>query len=327
MKKRVLSAILLVAIFVPFLLIGGITFSVFMSIIGLLGFYELLKVRESKNEFPIWLKIIAYIIVLGFCMNNVNSIEFHYTFDYRVVAFIIFMFLVPMVFIDDNKKYNINDALFLIGAILFIGLSFNLLIIIRNYDINYIIYLLLITTLTDTFALFTGKLVGRHKLTDISPKKTIEGSIGGTIIGTIVPTAFYFTVISSNISLVVLILITFLLSIVGQIGDLVFSSIKRFYGVKDFSNLIPGHGGILDRFDSLIFVTLAFYFNKRNYIRRRGICLSIILNLLLFIVILGVIVFVHEAGHFILARLNGVYVYEFSIGMGPRIWGFKKGRN
>ena len=171
MKKRVLSAILLVAIFVPFLLIGGITFSVFMSIIGLLGFYELLKVRESKNEFPIWLKIIAYIIVLGFCMNNVNSIEFHYTFDYRVVAFIIFMFLVPMVFIDDNKKYNINDALFLIGAILFIGLSFNLLIIIRNYDINYIIYLLLITTLTDTFALFTGKLVGRHKLTDISPKK------------------------------------------------------------------------------------------------------------------------------------------------------------
>ena len=73
------------------------------------------------------------------------------------MAGIIFIFLSPMVFINDNDKYNLNDALFLIGSVLFIGLSFNLIIITRNYDITYIIYLLLITTITDTFALFTGK--------------------------------------------------------------------------------------------------------------------------------------------------------------------------
>ena len=263
MKIRVLSAILIVAIFVPLLLIGEVPFAVFMSVISLMGLYELLNARESKKKFPTILKLVAYFIVLCFCLNNYSSIDFHYTFDYRVMALIIFTFTSPMVFINDTKKYNLNDALFLIGSILFLGLGFNLIIITRNYDINYIIYLLLITTMTDSFALISGKLVGKHKLCPkISPNKTVEGLLCGVFMGTFVATAFYNTVISSSISLVLIIFITLALCLVGQLGDLVFSSIKRYYDVKDFSQLIPGHGGILDRFDSLIFVTLAFIILK-----------------------------------------------------------------
>lgn len=259
MKKRVLSAIVMILIFVPLLLMGGKAFAIFMTLLATFGLYELIHIRESKKEFPFLLKIFAYVMVIFFSLSHFNSIAFSYTMDYRVVAFMIFAFLTPMVFIHDFKKYNLNDALFLIGSVLFIGLSFNLLIISRNYDIMYIIYLLLITTLTDTFALFTGLLVGNHKLCPkVSPKKTIEGLVGGVFLGVFVSTTFYITVINPSMSIPFVVLITTVLALVGQLGDLVFSSIKRYYDKKDFSNLIPEHGGILDRFDSLIFVVLAF---------------------------------------------------------------------
>lgn len=260
MTKRVVSAIIMVLLFIPFLVIGGTPFIILMSVLGVLGLYELLKIRgEAKKKFPVFMRIIAYLMTVFLIVNNAGSIDLQYDIDYRLISAIIFLFLVPMVFINNSKKYNLNDALFLVGSVVFIGLSFNLLSVIRNFNVAYFIYLLLITTMTDSFALFTGMLIGKHKLApEISPKKTIEGAIGGTLMGTIISTAFYVTVINSNIPLVFVILITLALTAVGQVGDLAFSAIKRYYGQKDFSDLIPGHGGILDRFDSLVFVVLAF---------------------------------------------------------------------
>ena len=118
--------------------------------------------------------------------------------------------------------------------------------------------LLLITIFTDTFAYIIGRLIGRTKLLEeISPNKTLEGTIGGTLLGVYIPTLFYYVVISQE-HLLQVILITLFLSVLGQFGDLFFSAIKRYYGKKDFSNLIPGHGGVLDRVDSILFVLLGF---------------------------------------------------------------------
>lgn len=256
--KRIISAAIMLIIFIPLLITGGKPFAILMSLLAVLSLYELLHMRETKKRFPFLMKVFAYILVLFFSLNNFTSIDFQYNLDYRVMTFIIFVFILPMVFINDSKRYNINDALFLIGSTLFIGLSFNLLIITRNYDILYIVYLLIITTISDTFALFTGKLIGRHKMAPtISPNKTYEGLFGGLLVGSVTSVVFYHVAINSSLPLSILILITIVLSVIGQLGDLVFSAIKRYYGAKDFSDLIPGHGGILDRLDSLIFVVLA----------------------------------------------------------------------
>ena len=152
-----------------------------------------------------------------------------------------------------------NDSLYVFGNVLFISISFIIFNIIRGKSIYYFLYTILIATMNDTFALFGGKLFGKHKLCpNISPKKTIEGSIVGLIFGTIISVIFLSLTCTLNINLFYLIVITLFLSIIGQLGDLFFSSIKRSFCVKDFSNLIPGHGGILDRLDSLIFINITY---------------------------------------------------------------------
>ena len=260
MKKRVLSAIIMILIFVPLLFIGGIPFAILMTVLALGAMHELMVIREKKKEFPTLIKIIAYLLTAFSLVLTYNQDLFSFKISYQLISFIILLFL--LLILLKNKKemnYDINDALYLIGSLLFINLSFNLILVIRNYSLYYLIYLLLITVITDTFALITGIYVGKNKLSPtISPKKTIEGFIGGVLMGTFVSSVFYYTVIDSGISLAILILTTLFLAVVGELGDLVFSSIKRTFNVKDFSNIIPGHGGILDRLDSLIFVILAF---------------------------------------------------------------------
>ena len=258
MKIRTISAVILLAVFIPLLIVGGLPFAMLMALLAVCSLYELFKTRRKVNKIPMAIELYSYILVAFFTMNSYGSGNI-LLLDYRILAFLILINLAPLVFVNNKEKYGFNDAIFLISSTIFVGSTFNLLVTIREYNINYIIYLFLITAITDTFALITGMYIGRHKLApEISPKKTIEGLIGGTFMGTFVATMFYMSVFNTNVNFAVVAFLTMILSLIGQLGDLVFSFIKREFGMKDFSNIIPGHGGILDRLDSIIFVTLAF---------------------------------------------------------------------
>jgi len=257
MKNRVLSSIILLLIFIPFIIKGGAFFAGLVLIVGVLAFKELFDLKLKERKLSLLIEVLAYLAVGFLILNNYQSKDVAVVLDYRILTFMLFAFMIPLVLISDNKKYNLQDALYLIGSILFIGLSFNLMILIRNYSVTHFVYLAIIACVTDCFALFVGKLIGKNKLAPkVSPNKTVEGFIGGTLMGTFVGVLYYLTVINSSIDFINILIVTITLSVIGQIGDLVFSQIKRYYGEKDFSNLIPGHGGILDLFDSVVFVAV-----------------------------------------------------------------------
>lgn len=256
MKKRILSAIILIAIVVPIIVIGGMPYSLMVGLIGCIAYKELIEIRKDKlNDYPVVMKCIGLVSMLFLIYSNFEKFGLLFGVSYKVLCGIILALCVPIIFI---KNYKVTDALHLLSNVLFLGIGFSLLISIYNYGIKYFILLILITTMTDTFALFGGTLVGKHKFTTISPNKTIEGCIIGSVISTFISSMYYFNIIGNTNNILNVILVILFLSIIGQCGDLFFSAIKRECNKKDFGKLIPGHGGILDRLDSIIFVMFAF---------------------------------------------------------------------
>ena len=210
----------------------------------------------KSGIFNVAISLIGYVLLVAFSVVNSTS----FLIDYRLLVIVFLLCFVPLI-INNKGKYDVDDAFFLVTSIIFLGVSFRYLIIVRNSNIHYLIYILLTTIMSDTFAHFFGTKIGRVKLCpNVSPNKTVEGMIGGTIFGTFIPTVYFLTFISQSANVLLTIVMSLTLSLIAQFGDLVFSAIKRKYGVKDYGNIMPGHGGVLDRLDSTIFAILAFAF-------------------------------------------------------------------
>ncbi len=250
MKMRLLGAAILIVVLVPLLILGDIYFEIGVAAIAALSFRELLLLFKKKNNIPLIMEIFSYISVVVLTLSLDSILQ--------AIALVIMILFIPLIIFKKNE-YTFSSVTSLVGIIIFIGVIFHSVINIRLGSLWEILYLLSITILTDTFAYLGGKFLGKNKLLErISPNKTIEGSLIGLIVSTSISSVLYLLFVDPGANIAIVVIISFALSIIGQIGDLVFSAIKREFEVKDYSNLIPGHGGMLDRFDSIAFVSL-FY--------------------------------------------------------------------
>lgn len=256
MKVRVISAAVALAILIPFIIIGGYPFAVVVGIVSVLAYKEILDLKKAHKEIPGLVKVLGLFSLIYLVLGNYGLYSLDFAVSYSRILLPLVLMLLPTV-LYKKDEYSTKDAFYLIGAIFLVGMLFNLIVVIRNIDLYLLLYLLSITVFTDTFAYMIGCLIGKHKMApSISPKKSWEGAIAGLIGGSAIAVIIYSNLVG-NFSFK-LILITVILSVVGQIGDLVYSKIKRENDIKDFSNIMPGHGGILDRLDSLSFVIFVY---------------------------------------------------------------------
>ena len=256
MKKRVISAIIALIIVVPLIILGGIPYYVGVGLLSIIGYYEITQVYAKEKEIPLNVRIISMSTYLCLIASSIR--EYSFVLDHRFIILNILACMLPLI-VYDKSKYDSDDALKLLSTTLLLSIAFNFMIIIRNISLYYLLYVLTITICSDTFAHFVGTMIGKHKLCPhVSPNKTVEGLIGGVFFGTFLGSVFFMTLINANAKLFLVVLISFILSLISELGDLIFSAIKRKYGVKDYGNIMPGHGGVLDRLDSIIFAILAF---------------------------------------------------------------------
>lgn len=271
MKQRVLSGVVIAVVAISVLLLmNTVVFPIVWTVLAVMAVYEIEKVTQIKNKA---LMAVSLAFAALFCLNECfGFVEVSYSVVLSV--YVLIMLTIMLIGYDITKFEHVASAFFASVAVPF---AFLIFVYLRDINENsggkfsktegvYLILLVLVCSwLTDVFAYFTGRAFGKHKLCPkISPKKTVEGAIGGIIIPAVINIIvlavfekFFFD--GTVIPYWTMLIISPVLSVASMLGDLSASTIKRNFGVKDFSNLIPGHGGIMDRFDSCLFVLPAIY--------------------------------------------------------------------
>lgn len=267
LKTRVISAVVGLVLLIAVLYLGSIPFGIAVSLIATIGLYEFYNSASNvKNINPI--KIVGYLSVIPLLILGIKDTGW-LKVDTAIltgISAIIIIFLSMAFIVFKNKNYNIIDICVTAFGIAYVPFLLSFVILIRNMEYGYcLIWLIFIGAWgTDTMAYTFGRLFGKRKIIpEISPKKTLAGTIGG-IFGCMVLMLVFGVVLRSychlEISYMVLAILGLCCGLISQIGDWSASAIKRYVNIKDFGNLMPGHGGVLDRFDSILFVAPVVYY-------------------------------------------------------------------
>ncbi|QIK69976.1 phosphatidate cytidylyltransferase [Erysipelothrix sp. HDW6C] len=247
MKERSITAFTLIAVFSLALVMGNQALFVLLLGVVLIGAYEIYALRKQELR-PIILALIIVLTIVGGILDNA------YVSGFAMFS-IMLMFSLTVVF----EWFKFEHVSYIFILMMMLVLAIQSIRVVLDIDRVVFFYILLGTYMTDTAAYFGGRFFGKHKLIErISPKKTVEGAVIGYVVSAIVTFVFGVTFAQSYINMPVIIASSLLIPVVGQFGDLAFSLIKRHFNVKDFGSIFPGHGGVLDRVDSVIFTLFTF---------------------------------------------------------------------
>ncbi len=263
-KTRCISAVFLVLIALFTLLMGGPILAVTLLLISLIAFYELAKAcNVHTNRLSNSLEIVGFLAILSYyLLLYLDRLE-----QLFLLWFVMLFLALLFVYVFSFPKYNASQVMTTFFCIFYAPIMFSFIYQTRetSYGI-YMVWMIFISSwISDTFAYLTGMLFGKHKLAPLlSPKKSIEGSIGG-IVGSLLCGVLFgwylsINVVTNNDIIWISGFISAVGSVISQLGDLAASAIKRNHEIKDYGKLIPGHGGIMDRFDSVIVTSPMIYF-------------------------------------------------------------------
>lgn len=258
--ERFRSSVVIVIVTVAALVIGRELLFGICAVISLIGLSELFKTVDTHKKLP---GIFGYIAGAGY----MALVFFDYDQKYALPYIIGYLMVLMAVYVFAFPKYNSEQITMTFLGLIYVCIMLSFIYKTRMLDNGiYIVWLIFVGSwISDTCAYCTGMLIGKHKLpSKVSPKKSIEGCVGG-VVGAALIGALYAVIAESHLDAISSPVIAFAVigacsSVISQIGDLAASAIKRNKGIKDYGKLIPGHGGILDRFDSVIFTApIVFY--------------------------------------------------------------------